>query len=286
MKRLTPLHCAVATVAAFTYFSSLTRGQNKTFHIGVLIPLSGTNYFGREIIAAANLGVQRANTDPSLRLVQDNAYNFSLTIKDTGCDVGLALYDVVELIKPGQRVDAIVGPYCNDACEIAGLLIGRFGLPMISYGCEESKLLDRQSYPTFLRTATSFKSMAGFLQDIMVHFGWTHLAFVTVDSQVWMETEAEIMAEFTDVNIKTVKLNIDSTSWQNMTSQLRSSSQYIFLLLMDGSNVLQLMKAANEVKLLDGQHVFIAVDYANMGKSIRSPLNDAYLTGANILLAL
>ncbi|KAH9510107.1 hypothetical protein Btru_043487 [Bulinus truncatus] len=57
------------------------------------------------------------------------------------------------------------------------------------------------------------------------------------------------------------------------------SSQYIFLLLMDGSNVLQLMKAANEVKLLDGQHVFIAVDYANMGKSIRSPLNDDYLTG-------
>lgn len=48
---------------------------------------------------------------------------------------------------------------------------------------------------------------------------------------------------------------------------------------MDGSDVLQLMKAANELKLMDGEHVFVSVDYSNLGKRVRNALSDVYVTG-------
>uniref|UniRef100_A0A2C9LBL4 guanylate cyclase n=1 Tax=Biomphalaria glabrata TaxID=6526 RepID=A0A2C9LBL4_BIOGL len=123
--------------------------------------------------------------------------------------------------------------------------------------------------------------MAGFLQDVMSHFGWTHIVFVTFNSRVWLETEAEILAELSDSALVTQTLNIDSSDWQNLTSQLHKvgANQYIFLLLMDGSDVLQLMKAANELKLMDGEHVFVSVDYSNLGKRVRNALSDAYVTG-------
>ncbi|KAK0042855.1 atrial natriuretic peptide receptor 1, partial [Biomphalaria pfeifferi] len=159
-------------------------------------------------------------------------------------------------------------------------------------------------------TSVSFKSMAGFLQDVMSHFGWTHIVFVTFNSRVWLETEAEILTELSDSALVTQTLNIDSSDWQNLTSQLQKvgANQYryinipittgqldrvlsdstsnhgfllfpiIFLLLMDGSDVLKLMKAANELKLMDGEHVFVSVDYSNLGKRVRNALSDVYVT--------
>ncbi|KAI8745569.1 atrial natriuretic peptide receptor 1 [Biomphalaria glabrata] len=281
MWRVVMFYLALFLVFVLTCFKTLARAQNKTFHIGVMVPLTGSNVFGQEIVASAYLAVQRVNSDPQLKFLQDNGYNFSLTIKDTGCDVGLALMDVVDLYKRTPPVDTIIGPYCDEVCETTGLLIGRFALPMISYGCEESSMLDKQKYPTFLRTSVSFKSMAGFLQDVMSHFGWTHIVFVTFNSRVWLETEAEILAELSDSALVTQTLNIDSSDWQNLTSQLQKvgANQYIFLLLMDGSDVLQLMKAANELKLMDGEHVFVSVDYSNLGKRVRNALSDVYVTG-------
>ncbi|KAK6993517.1 atrial natriuretic peptide receptor 1, partial [Biomphalaria glabrata] len=80
-------------------------------------------------------------------------------------------------------------------------------------------------------TSVSFKSMAGFLQDVMSHFGWTHIVFVTFNSRVWLETEAEILAELSDSALVTQTLNIDSSDWQNLTSQLQKvgANQYRYI---------------------------------------------------------
>ncbi|XP_059145756.1 resact receptor-like [Physella acuta] len=167
---------------------NVTPGQKAALHMGVLVPLTGEKRVGYEAVAAAQLGVQRINSDPGL-----TTFNFTVSVKATACDVGAGLQDVVDLYSCEHRVDAFIGPSCEEVCETAGLLIGRWGIPMVSYGCEESTLLNKETYPTFLRTSGSYVAMAGFIKDILVHFGWSRLLLVTTSSKIWQETEAEML---------------------------------------------------------------------------------------------
>lgn len=85
-------------------------GQQTTLHMGVLVPLTGEKRVGYEAVAAAQLGVQRINSDPDL-----TTFNFTVSVKATACDVGAGLQDVVDLYSCDHRVDAFIGEYSVDA---------------------------------------------------------------------------------------------------------------------------------------------------------------------------
>ena len=81
----------------------------------------------------------------------------------------------------------LLGPYCDDVCTSVGLLAGRYKIPFITYGCESDELLDRDLYPTFLRTTGTFKDMSNFIKLIVQHFGWSRITFVSGRQDVWLE---------------------------------------------------------------------------------------------------
>ncbi|KAK3755812.1 hypothetical protein RRG08_010415 [Elysia crispata] len=110
-------------------------------------------------------------------------------------------------------------PVCDSVCETAGLLAGRWSVPMISYGCEDSKLSDREQYPTFFRTTSKFTAMAGFLEDILTYFQWDHVTLVTTDNRVWIETEEELLREFNS-RITATTWNILSSDWTSLQATL------------------------------------------------------------------
>ncbi len=88
--------------------------------------------------------------------------------------------------------DPHTGPSCNDVCLSVGLLAGRWGLPLVSYGCESDVLLDKTKYPTFLSSTGSFTEMSSFLEETMRHFGWTHVTLVSSTESVWVEAIAKL----------------------------------------------------------------------------------------------
>ncbi|GFR81018.1 guanylate cyclase, partial [Elysia marginata] len=186
------------------------------------------------------------------------------------------------LIKPKIILISSIlnGPACDSVCETAGLLAGRWAVPMISYGCEDSKLSDRTLYPTFFRTTSKFTAMTGFLEDVLTYFNWEQVTLVTTDNRVWIETEEEIIREF-PTRITTMTWNILSTDWSNIQPTLlqKSKESHVFLLLMFGLDVLRFLYEAKTVGLLGGEHVFITIDFANMGKRMAHPLDGNHLTG-------
>ncbi|RUS89122.1 hypothetical protein EGW08_003130 [Elysia chlorotica] len=172
------------------------------------------------------------------------------------------------------------GPACETVCETAGLLAGRWSVPMITYGCEDSKLSDRTQYPTFFRTTSKFNAMTGFLEDVLAYFEWNHVTLVTSDNRVWIETEEEMLRELGS-RIETSTWKILSTDWTNIQATLlqKTKESHVFVLLMFGSDVLRLLYEAKAIGVLGGEHVFITIDFANMGRRTGHPLDGTHLTG-------
>ncbi|CAG5122007.1 unnamed protein product, partial [Candidula unifasciata] len=266
----------------FVLLVHFTRTQ-KELQIGLLVPLSGQKSMGEEVVTAAHLGIRNINNDSSLSSVRSQGYHFNLMVSDTGCNTGQGLQRVVELVTgvnhSGHKVDALIGPSCDNVCETAGLLAGRWGIPMVSYGCEESKLSDQTLYPTFARlVAVVFDKMTGFLEDVLHHYGWERVMLVTTSAQVWLETEADLLVFYAHQGDSTsfeIFNNNNNMSW----SALQESFTQMFVLLMFGIDVLKFMKAANDAKLLEGKHVFVTIDFANMGKRIKHGFDGPHLTG-------
>ncbi|XP_035827246.1 guanylate cyclase 2D-like [Aplysia californica] len=203
--------------------------SQRTFQMGVLVPLSGQKSMGVEVVAAAYLALDKVNDDDQLIHLRRLGYNFSVTVRDTGCDTGKGLQQVVDMVTDlshtGKKVDAFIGPSCDNVCEAAGLLAGRWGIPMISFGCEESKLSDRKIYPTFLRTTSQFASMARFMENILLHYKWSRVMMVTTSSQVWLETEAELLHEFNSGSFKAFQWDINEEEWPGITDILREKTK-------------------------------------------------------------
>ncbi|BFZ10892.1 hypothetical protein BsWGS_13930 [Bradybaena similaris] len=258
----------------------------RELHIGLLVPRSGLKSMGEEVVDAARLGIQAINSDTSLTNLRGQGYNFSFMVSDTACDTGQGLQRVVEMATgvnhSGTKVDAFIGPSCDNVCETAGLLAGRWSIPMVSYGCEETKLSNQSLYPTFARTTSSFDKMTGFLKDVLNHYGWNRVMLVTTSAQVWLETEAELLHHLNANKFHALQWNIHPSDWlADMTDILVDKGQQskVFVLLMFGLDVLRFMKAAKNADLLEGKHVFITIDFANMGKRIGDPSDGPHLTG-------
>lgn len=103
----------VSCTTATTNTDIINNYDNKTFHVGVLLPLHGKKSVGQEAITAINVALDWANTDPSLTYLRAGGYTFDIKIHDTNCDTGKGLFEVVNMVtglaNDGHLLDAFIG---------------------------------------------------------------------------------------------------------------------------------------------------------------------------------
>ena len=80
----------------------------KTFHVGVLLPYTGTWPIGQTTAGAMTLGLERINTDVTLTSLRQGGHNFSAVWRDTRCLDSVGLPEVINLWAV-EKVDGFVG---------------------------------------------------------------------------------------------------------------------------------------------------------------------------------
>ena len=119
---------------------------------------------------------------------------------DSMCLAAEGLNQAVEFKIPG--VDAIIGDGCDIICEPAAILAASWNLPMISWGCESSKLSEKSIYPTFARTVGSFSKMGGLFMSVLGYFQWKSIGIIASTESIWQLAMSGLMKVFVQNDIE------------------------------------------------------------------------------------
>ncbi|XP_048238353.1 atrial natriuretic peptide receptor 1-like [Haliotis rufescens] len=245
----------------------------KVINLGILVPITGPKRMGQEVHTAVNISIERINYDANLTTLRQMNITFSFVVEDTTCDSGQGLFEFVEMVTHRtiafENTHAFIGPSCNDVCLSTGRLAGKWGIPLVSFGCESDVLSNKEHYPTFLRTTGTYTGMSTFLLEMMLHFHWSRLTLVSGQQSVWVEAVAEFEFKFLESGLEVRHWIMYENTTAAMTEKISEEAKQtrVFILCAYGDEVIRLMAAANDAGLMTGEYVFIAIDYDNMAET-------------------
>ncbi|XP_062580227.1 atrial natriuretic peptide receptor 1-like [Saccostrea cucullata] len=234
--------------------------------VGILAPLKGPKVFGNEIFHVIKDTFILIRGESRFSEIQRLGVNFIWKFRDTHCDIGQGLYELVSIMDfesgGGQDIDAFIGPVCDDVCEAAGHLAKKWNLPMISFGCAERILSNKILYPTFARVSTPYMEMEKFIEDTIRHFGWNRVIVAEGAEKIWRESAEHINVELEkhgfDVNLLTV---YNDPVYLTHHLERESKTTRVFLIYAYPRDIMGIMCAAAEIGLLNGEYAFLTIDF-------------------------
>ena len=144
--------------------------------------MSGTQGTGRWIAGAAALAVEQVNADKTLL----PGHMLEYSSADSGCSAQQGLEALGQLLGGESRIDAVIGPGCNAACEVTSYLSSGQKIPQISYSCTSPTLSDKTKFALFSRTVASDTSIGPALLAMMMHYKWTDIVMLTSTDAVYI----------------------------------------------------------------------------------------------------
>ncbi|KAL5010593.1 hypothetical protein ScPMuIL_012898 [Solemya velum] len=263
----------LASVAVLALVHIPTNIVCRNMSLAVLVPHSGPRSMGPEADLVVQLAVATVNYDKSLSMLRERGILFNYEIQDTKCDTGEGLFNMVESINSRQgtadEIRAIIGPVCDSVCEPAGRLAGKWNIPMVSYGCAGQELSNRKLYPTFSRTSPTYRNVVFFLEAILKHYSWDRVTLVQGPQNIWRETAVFYQVYLEEKGFQADIWTIPSEDEVTLKKHLgrQAGNSRIFVICAYGEDIIYVMCAAEEAGLLNGDYVFITVDFAFMTKS-------------------
>ena len=176
--------------------------HSKVFHLGVLFPWDGFLPIGSKGGGggAVSLAIHEINTKKVLfPYMRSGNHSIRFSWADTQCDAKIGLPLIADMYYAGfssQPVEAFVGPGCSVICEPGGLLVAKWGIPMVSYGSTSSKMSDKSLYPTFARAQAPNSRCAPFFVKIMQRFGYDRIAIFFSTENIWSLTATALRENF------------------------------------------------------------------------------------------
>ena len=165
--------------------------KSRELRIGALIPWNGTWRVGPRM--ASGLLVAFDTIKNKLNLLP--SYNLSYVWKDSQCDAGASLRAIADLRLVKPAIDAFIGPGCSVGCVPGGYLAAHWNIPMISFGCVELTLSNKQQYQTFVRTVGNYAQMGRFYVSIMKKYNWKRVAVLTSSESLWTQVGSLVRAK-------------------------------------------------------------------------------------------
>ena len=182
-----PSRGLASAVSIFLLLASISsvsgQDEEKTLHIGFLIPMEGAWDGGRTMAPAAPIAIEALQGDPLL-----DGYKLTWSWRNSACSPGTALKMMTELLAEG--IDMLLGPSCSVCCEPTQLLASTTNLPQViicftsfsaplssrvlqvSYSCTSGTLSDKLLYPTFVRTVGPYSVLGPAIVTVFNTFGW------------------------------------------------------------------------------------------------------------------
>ena len=151
--------------------------------LSMQIPFTGAWPGGPKMASSLLIAIDTINNDPTL--LPEN--NVTWVLRDDQCTQRASTLLIDDYTDLNPPIDAVIGPGCSSGCLPAGYVAAHFNIPMISWGCVASVLSDKNMYPTFARTGSSFSFIGLYFKQLMQHYNWKRMNLVCATQALWSQ---------------------------------------------------------------------------------------------------
>eukprot|EP00062_Callorhinchus_milii_P001182 gi/632936239/ref/XP_007893106.1/ PREDICTED: retinal guanylyl cyclase 2 [Callorhinchus milii] len=232
----------------------------RTYKLGVVGPWACDPLFAKALPkAAAQLAVDRIRKDSSL----DLGTRFDYVILNEDCQTSKALS---AFLRFSELATGFVGPTNSGYCDAASFLGKNWDRVIFSWACVNHELDDTSSHPTFVRTLPSPTRV---LLSVMKYFRWAHVAIISSDQDIWVDTAGKLAAALRSQGLpvgavlsmgrepKTVRQALRKI---REVDKLRIIIMCMHSVLIGGEEQGQLLEAAHDLQMTEGGIVFVPYD--------------------------
>ncbi|RWS01056.1 atrial natriuretic peptide receptor 1-like protein, partial [Dinothrombium tinctorium] len=259
--------------ALISSFENATRIENETTDSHVF-----EVYLVALFVADSELPVSQETTYPALVLAAEEAnrryehINFNLVLKNSSksCfinDAGVLAAEQYYL----DQVHAFIGPACSIALNTVGRMASYWNVPVFTAGGIGAEFSDKSIFSTLTRLSFSADKIAEFVITIIKEFDWHHLSILYDESELSMtiiyESFVKIIRRHSNSGKYEMHLEVQHlTRRNNQTVDLKisltnaSRVSRVFILVMGGELMRELMLNAYDLGMNNGEYVFIAIE--------------------------
>ncbi|XP_040914282.1 taste receptor type 1 member 1-like [Toxotes jaculatrix] len=167
-----------------------------------------------------------------------------------------------------SKVIAVVGPFTSvDTLTIAPLFMADL-IPMVNYGSTISTFSKTAKFPSFLRTVHPNKGMIGVIVNIVQHFNWRWVAFLSSDDS-YGDDGLELFTERikdTEICLAYTKGLNDHTNYSQVFKQLEAQKIRIIIVFAPELTAEALIESAIQLNITN--KVWIAGDTWSLNKKL------------------
>lgn len=223
---------------------------------------------GFEILPAANLAIDKINSDPKVL----PGYCLELLKVDTGLctpnfHIEALLNFVSQISRQDQHIVGVVGLFCTSVTQLISPLAGhsKFSLLQIS-GSASPVLYNRDKYPYIWHMVPSSAVYVKTMLELMQHYGWRRVAVVgdrsiQGDPYHFHTTESFLLQAATYSNISHPLETTLIVSGPQFLKRLRTSGNKIIFVSVALKTALEILCLAYKEGLMWPNYAWILYDY-------------------------
>lgn len=123
------------------------------------------------------MALERINKEPGIL----SNYSLKILVKDTQCRTDLTLNAFIDFVsrQSNRTYVGILGPACSNQAEIVAEVSPYHNIIVMGYSVEAFSLADRQKYPLYFRTSSSYFEFNGAYSSLFNRFDWKQYATLT-----------------------------------------------------------------------------------------------------------
>ncbi|XP_071788084.1 atrial natriuretic peptide receptor 1-like isoform X1 [Asterias amurensis] len=261
----------------------------RTINLGLLFQWEGANPVGSRGGGAAKIAIDEINSEIGRHrygAIHAAGHQLDFVWKNTNCEtkVGLPVFSDLHTDENefGRPVDAYIGPGCSIICEPGGILAAHWKVPVVSWGCTSDTLSQKETYPTFARTASPSKFSAPFFTAIMKNFNYDRVAIIYSSHHLWSLTAQILKTDFEENNITVAIFNqfepLEKLAEANLVSIQREAANKfkqlkaakddsrVFIVIAYGADVRNFLLDAKDLGMMDGSYAFFTMEVTLNGR--------------------
>ncbi|XP_072047136.1 gamma-aminobutyric acid type B receptor subunit 1-like [Amphiura filiformis] len=254
---VTLLYVMLLTINGQTTNSSQSDGGMKIpLYIGGLLPFSG-GWDGSGLVPGIDLALKHINAREDL--LAD--YDLKIVWNDTQCSPGLSSRVFFDQIYREPQKIMILGGGCSVGSEAIAGTAHYWNLISLSPTSSSPALSNRVKYPIFYRTYPTEQSLNPARVAIMKEFGWTRVATIHENYELFSLTVDDLVSELKEANITLISSESFVDNPKNQIESLKKQDAKIIVALMYADQAQRVFCEASKLNMTGEGYVWMIIGW-------------------------
>ncbi|XP_070537440.1 atrial natriuretic peptide receptor 1-like [Ptychodera flava] len=204
-----------------------------------------------------DLALEKINSDPNML----QGYNLTYELLNSGCNPTHTLGTVVDLLRH-RNYSAFIGPYCTSVCRHTARLAAYYNIPTFSPICSGNEMMDKDEFPTLIRTYGSQYKQGGFFRAICDAFTWGRFSIISGDGNMPVYADGiKLAAERANITVSLYKVVRESHLDRDLEVALKEAAKVsrIIVFCVSSDSVRQTMVMVHKLGLVGGEFAFVSL---------------------------